>query len=265
MATTQTLAGAQSLSEWSSRVAGFIEGCGEASALVAAHIVNGQPISTSELTQTIQSAVANRQTVDAGGAQTAPQVQWDLAQYGVASQVQYGASGLGSRINAALAGGHPVVLGVSNGSALAGEPASLRGHFVTIVGTGPGGYQVADPNTQAAVSGRLVQDTLAQLLAAQPFATITPTGAGAGSVTGTPSGTTLASTSGTSSGNVLNPSDWVSAIQSGFTDAFQRVGLIAFGAAIVLVGLIVLFFSEEGSEAAGDAKAAAPVIEAATA
>ena len=85
-----------------------------------------------------------------------------------------------------------------------------------------------------------------------------PTGATAGTATGTP----LVS----GGGSILSPTDWVTAIQAGFTDAFQRVGLITFGALIVLVGLVVLFFSEEGSADAGDAKSAAPaVVEAATA
>ena len=83
---------------------------------------------------------------------------------------------------------------------------------------------------------------------------------GATGTAGTATGTPLAST-----GSVLSPTDWVSAIQAGFTDSFQRVGLITFGALIVLVGLVVLFFSEEGAADAGDAKSAAPVIEAATA
>lgn len=82
-------------------------------------------------------------------------------------------------------------------------------------------------------------------------------GSSGGGVTGTP----LA-------GSVLSPTDWVSAIQTGFTDAFQRVGLITFGALIVLVGVVVLFFSEEaseGSQGSRNAAAAAPVVEAAAA
>ena len=270
MATTTpsaTLPGAASLSEWFSRVSGFIEGCGEASALVAAHIVSGQPLSTSELTSTIQNAVARGQTVDRGGAQTAPQVQSDLAQLGVASTVQYGASNLSARLDAALRAGEPVVVGVSQGGRLAGERAGLHGHYITVVGgSGATGYAVADPNTQAATSGGLIQDSLQQLLAAAPFATVTPThgatrGSGGAGATGAGS-TSSTQTLSSGGGNPLSPADWVTAIKTGFTDATQRVGLTFFGGLLMLVGVMVLFFAVSREEAGQAAQAAGPAIEA---
>lgn len=239
MTTPTALPGAQALSEWSSRVGGFIEGCGEASALVAAHIVNGQPLSTSELTATIQSAVARGATVDRGGAQTAPQVQSDLARLGVQSSVTYGASGLGSRLDSALARGEPVIIGESNGSALNGETAGLRGHFVTVVGgSSGGGYRVADPNTAVAQSGGLISDSLAQLLRAAPFATITPTTAPrAPAATGAPLSL--------SASNPLDPTTWVTGAETALTGATQRIGLVFFGGLVVLVGVLVLFFAAD--------------------
>lgn len=240
MATQTALPGAQALSEWASRVGGFIEGCGEASALVAAHIVNGQPLSTSELTATIQNAVARGATVDRGGAQTAPQVQSDLARLGVASSVTYGASGLGSRLDSALARGEPVIIGESNGAALSGETAGLRGHFITVVGgSSASGYRVADPNTAVAQSGGLISDSLEQLLRAAPFATITPTTApthAAATATGTPLSL---------SGNPLDPATWVSGAETALTGATQRIGLVFFGGLLVLVGVMVLFFAAD--------------------
>lgn len=43
-------------------------------------------------------------------------------------------------------------------------------------------------------------------------------------------------------GNPLDPSTWVAAITSGFGAPLQRIGLIAFGGLLVLVGIVVLFF-----------------------
>lgn len=65
-------------------------------------------------------------------------------------------------------------------------------------------------------------------------------------------------TQGVTTGFSLNPADWVNAIKTGFTDAFQRIGLVFFGGFLVLVGVVVLFFSsgmaqqtaQTGSEAA---------------
>lgn len=52
-----------------------------------------------------------------------------------------------------------------------------------------------------------------------------------------------AQTAGSPLGLDLNPSDWVNAIKSSFTDVAQRAALIWFGMTVVVVGLLVLFFS----------------------
>ena len=243
-----TFPGAQALSEWFSPVGGFIEGCGEASALVAAHIVNGTAINPGELTSVIQAAVRNHQTVDPSGAQTGGQVQWDLAQMGVPSTVQYGASGAIPAIDAALASGVPVVVGVSQGSQLTGEPAGLRGHFVTIVGANSQGYVVADPNTPQATQGGFVNDTAAQIQQANPFATITPTPSTTASV-GNVFGPILGSNALTSqaiSGGISGAAQSIgqtilSALGlSNSQDLVWRGGLILVGLILLVIGLVML-------------------------
>lgn len=185
MATNQSgqgiLQGAQALSEWFAKLDGFVIGCGEASALVVAHIINGTPINTAQLQALLNTAQSKGQL--SGLAQTAAQVQWDMQQYGVQSNIVYSPGAkLQSILDTALAQGKPVEIGVSNANAtLTGETSTnVHGHFIDIVGKNAQGYVVADPNTQQAVNGGFVQDTLNQLLGANPFAAIIPTGAGPG-------------------------------------------------------------------------------------
>lgn len=175
-----TLPNAQALTEDLSFFKGIIVGCGEASALVMAHILKGTPLSPGELTNLIQSAANANQLSGAGFGQTAANVQWDLSQFGIGSSV-VGSSQLSSvqqisdTISKALNTGKPIEIGVNNGSALTGEPGSLRGHYVTIVGNSANGWIVADPNSAASRSGGFVTDTTQQLLNASPFAAIIPT------------------------------------------------------------------------------------------
>ena len=173
--------GAQALTEDLSFFRGLIIGCGEASALVIAHIMKGTPISPGQLTNLINSAANANQLSGAGFGQTAQNVQWDLAQFGIQSKVQSFSSNI---LDTLLQGGTPVEIGISNGSRLTGEPSGLRGHFVTVVGKNAQGYVVADPNTAASKSGGFVTDTLQQLQNANPFAMIVPSGTGPGTSNG---------------------------------------------------------------------------------
>lgn len=216
-----TISGAKSVTEDLSWFRGAIVGCGEAAALVIAHIINGQPLSPNEVTNLIISAANAGRLNGAGNGQTASDVQWDLAHYGINSAIQYtnqpGApafSTMGAKIDAALKAGMPVELGVSSGNQLTGEPSGLRGHFITIVGESQGQFVVADPNTSESKSGGLVLDTWQQLQDANPFALIIPTGKGAsiGPVT---------NTNNTSNGG--SPS--IPGIDlSGITDAVNNLG-----------------------------------------
>lgn len=240
------LPNAQSLTEDLSRVGGFIAGCGQASALVVAHIINGTPISVDELTQTIKDSInANvGATVHGSTAQTS---QWILSQHGIQSDVIYNPSNLQSLINNALSQGKPVELGLNFGGALTGEPSDLYGHYVTVVGeNSPTSFLVADPNTAQSKTGNFVTDTLQQLQNANPFAAIIPrTGAGPGSKS-------------TSNGTIdLNPLDVpaaIAALPQGLFDTFKsgilggiqaQTGLTSlsdFGwrAGLVIIGLILI-------------------------
>lgn len=69
-----------------------------------------------------------------------------------------------------------------------------------------------------------------------------------GAVLGTGSnGTTLLSSTSSGSGLLGIPS--ISDIKSGFTDVFQRTGLVMFGGLVILVGILVLFFSSASGKA----------------
>ena len=152
------LSGAQSLTEWLSPFGGLIIGCGEASALVVTHIVKGEPISTSELTQTIANAMNAGQ--HSGISQLPSNVQWDLQQQGIQSHVVYNpGSSFQSLVSQALAGGKPVIVNVLQGSKLTSEYQNVGGHYVTIVGTQNGQYVTADPNAAIAQSGGFTYNT----------------------------------------------------------------------------------------------------------
>lgn len=183
-----TLNNATALSEWFSRVNGLIIGCGEASALVVRHIVKGEAISTDELTQTIKSAINAGQTVGFNNAQTAANVQWDLAQGGVKSHAVYSpGDSLQNILDTALAKNEPVIIGTNYGAALSNETSGLRGHFITIVGKNSSGYVTADPNTPQATKGEFTLNTINQLKNSSPFAAIISDTAASGAGTSNPS------------------------------------------------------------------------------
>ena len=175
------LSGAQAVTEDLSWFKGAIIGCGEASALVIAHLLKGQKIDPQEVTNLIQSAANAGQLSGAGGGQTPGNIQWDLSHYGIQSTI-HGWTGdttqMANLIDASLKAGTPVELGVSNGNMLTGEPSGLRGHYITIVGEAAGKFLVADPNTAESKSGKFVSDSWQQILDANPFAVIVPSGTG---------------------------------------------------------------------------------------
>lgn len=173
------LDGAEAVTEDLSWFRGVIVGCGEASALVIAHLLKGVKLSPQAVTDLINAAANAGQLSGAGYGQTAQNIQWDLAQFGIKSSV-HGWTGdttaMANMIDAALKKGTPIELGVSNGAALSGEPGGLRGHFITIVGEAAGKFIVADPNTAESKSGKFVYDSWQQILDANPFAAIIPEG-----------------------------------------------------------------------------------------
>lgn len=270
MANSFIVKGAQSLTEDLSFFKGFIIGCGEASAMVVDHIMTGKPISTQQLTQLIQDA-ANSGHLDYGMGQTAASVQWDMQHYaGVNSTVDYAvqsSSNIKRDIEAALAAGKPAIIGVNQGGQLTGEPASLHGHFITVVGENSLGYIVADPNTLASRTGGFVSDTLDELVKANPFAIITPTGSGPGTnPAGNPGGAGIPNPADAIGAltNALNPANIGQGIAQGFGSAFAnifeapfkaigvtnlkdfmtRAFLISIAVIFVIIGLLALFHTQ---------------------
>lgn len=178
------LNGAQSVTEDLSFFMGGIVGCGEASALVISHILTGQKIDPTEVTNLIKAAANAGKLNSAGHGQTAQDVQWDLSQFGISSKIVGWNSGdtqsMFQQIDDALSAGLPVEVGVSTGSALSGEQSNLQGHYITLVGLNGGNFVAADPNSAQSKTGGFVNETPAQLKNANPFALIIPTGKGVG-------------------------------------------------------------------------------------
>lgn len=249
--------GATALSEWFSPVAGAIAGCGQAAVLVVTHLLHGEPLSAAELTAAIQQGVAAGQTVSPSGATTAANLQWLGAQHGVQFTEGPG-SGWQGVLNA-NAGTTPVVVGVNNASAFGGSDTGVQGHYVTVVGkTGTGGYLVADPNSPQAATGGLVTYTADQFAAANPFATLTPTG-----TTGT-----VGSTQGLNIPGVGDVAGAISGLPAsvgkGILGAFGaksgadlawRVGLVLLGGILLVWALLHIF--EPTMRGAGDTVIAA--------
>lgn len=259
-----TIPGAQALTEDLSFFKGLIVGCGEASALVIAHIIKGTPLSPGQLTNLIQSAANANQLSGAGFGQTAKNVQWDLSQFGIQSTI----SGFNaSAIDASLSQGIPVEVGISNGGVLTGEPLGLRGHFITLVGKNDSGYIVADPNTAQSKSGGFVTDSLQQLQNANPFATVTPSGTGpndsvaqceancgvnlfckwqcsVGQTPGSPLGGIAGDIAGGIAGGLSTAgNNFLHTLGlSGAGDLFWRTGLIIGAVILFIIGLAAIIF-----------------------
>jgi hypothetical protein len=168
---SSVLPNSQVLNEDTALVDGVDAACGPTAAYSAAGIVNGFNLSVAGLKQLVQRAMGSG-TLDTGGQQFSNGPQWDLAQYGIDSDVTTPGSpvALEATLNTALRNNKPAVLGLANANQLTGEPPDLFGHFVTVVGSGPAGYEVADPNL-----GQITQNSLGQLFAAQPASVTIPT------------------------------------------------------------------------------------------
>lgn len=160
---------------------GLIVGCGEASALMVAGYMTHQKMTTRDVTNMIQKAVQNGQTLGPSGwwGQTLEQVRWDLSNYAIPAQIQTVGTmaQLGMALDNSLAQNIPVILGISQGHFLTGETPQVHGHYVVIWGQdGSGNYYTGDPNTAASSQGQLVTNTLSQLWVAHPFGLVIPSG-----------------------------------------------------------------------------------------
>jgi len=255
--------GAQAVTEWGSRVGGFINGCGQAALAVIQGIGSGTPPTIAQVTALIQQGASSGATGPTG-VSTISGLQQLGAATGTPLVAGSGGASAISTINANLARGLPTEIGVSNAHAFGGSDSNVAGHYVTVVGKAANGaFIVADPNQPQAQSGGFVQYTAQQILNANPFGTLTP--ANLPSAGGFTAG---AISQGITTGfqNVLN--GLFGGIKSnlgisGLSDFAWRSALIVGGMVLIVIGLLVFFSKQEGdavtvvSQQAGNAAKAA--------
>ena len=219
------------LYEGFARVNGFVNGCGQAATLMMTSLVRGQPVNTNDLANALKLTIVTGHATASGShiGSTNPQdLQWLAEQQGVKTTLGSG-NNWQSTVDAALAQGKPVVLGLNNARALGGSDANVSGHYVTVISpTGDGKYVVADPNQQAAKTGGTVIYSRSQIQAAQPFATLTPTQAAANSTAS--SGNPQYSVS-LFPGNTTNLDPLV--------DGIIRASLIIIGVTLIVIALLI--------------------------
>lgn len=243
--------GAQAVTEWGSRVGGFINGCGQAALAVIQGISSGRPPSIAQVTALIQQGAASGATGPTG-VSTISGLQKLGAATGTPLVAGSGGASAISTINANLTHGLPTEIGVSNAHAFGGSDSNVAGHYVTVVGKAANGsYIVADPNQPQATSGGFVQYTAQQILNANPFGTLTPANIPL------PGNGIL--------GSVSNP---LGGLFSSFgvspQDFAWRSALIVGGMVLIVIGLLVFFSHQEeqavtvvSQQSASAAKAAA--------
>jgi hypothetical protein len=251
--------GAQAATELLSPVGGFIAGCGQASLLVIAHLVNGTPISASEVTTVIRDSTTHG--ASATGVSTPSQLMATANDLGTPLQSVQWQTAL-----AQDAGVTPIELGVGNARAFGGADRNIAGHYVTVVGrTAQGNYIVSDPNTQASLNGGFVAYTPGQIAAAQPFWAAIPQASS--TIGGAFGGLNEAAIAGGISSGLQNAASVAGhgllggvGVKS-LPDLLWRIGLVLVGVLVVLLAVAALSFDEGGQQAA---QAAPVVMEAAT-
>ena len=254
-ATDIVLPGAVSLSEFGQ----FTGDCVEAATEIFSAAVQGRAPSTTNL----NDMVRRWQTL--GQAGTRGQSNWiaasdELSRQGI-DHTTYGPGDMGDwrSVLRQDAGQRPILLGISNADALGGWDSGVHGHAITIVGTYPGGYVVADPNSPEAASGQFVHYSEAQLAAAEPSSMIVgPTMAQNGSTSGLP--LWLQAALGITQGATQQATQQVAGmtLRNTVLDGLIRAALIGAGAILVLVAL-ALFFRPQIEQAATTAGRVAAV------
>lgn len=242
--------GAQAATELLSPIGGFIAGCGQASLLVIAHLVNGTPISASEVTTVIRDSTTHG--ASASGVSTPKQLMATANDLGTPLQSVQWQTALTQD-----AGTIPVELGVNNARAFGGADSNVAGHYITVVGrTAQGNYIVSDPNTQASIAGGFVAYTPGQIAASQPFwAGVPQASTLLGGVGGALGEQALASgiASGISGAASTVGSGLLGGVHvSSLPDLLWRVGLVLAGVVVILLAILALSF--------GDAQAGATEI-----
>lgn len=245
--------GSQGVGEWSTLVGGVVAACGEAALAAALTVTTGSPATGAQVTSLTQNAVGQGWTVGkyAYAGQSSPQTLANLAKsQGVTlNDMSY------QQALSQYAGVRPIVIGISNATALGGDDANVQGHYITVLGkTSGGNYVVSDPNQQASQSGGLVVYTPQQIADAQPFSAQVPSTGPSGNA-GNTSGLLGGGAANAGSGGVLQgiaASFGVSSVQ----DLAWRTGFIVLGGVMVVVGTLILFRKEAGTVVALGAKAA---------
>lgn len=249
----------QVISESLAPVGGFINGCGQAATLMMSHIVNGTPVSATNLTNSIKLGIVTGHATTSGshqGSTTPLDLQWLAAQQGVKTQIGSGAHWQ-STADTSLPEGRPVVVGVNKAYNLGGSDANVKGHYFTLVGkTTDGRYIVADPNQQAAKSGGTVVYSAQQINSAAPFATLVPVGESAPthSETGV---TTYGSSAGGPEQYQVGPL-WPGGPTIGLdplVDGIIRGSLIIFGVGLIFTGIVLFLRKDIEAAAPGTAEA----------
>lgn len=172
---TELVKGAQSINEAVALVHGVDAACGPAAAYEAAGSIGGFELSTEGLQALVTEGLQTGHLTTGG--QDVENVLWDLEQYGIGGSIWNAPSesSLAQTLDRNLADDKPTVMGLAEAHYLTDEPASLHGHYVTIVGKlADGNYATADPNTSAASSGDFTSNSAHQLFLAQGLGNITP-------------------------------------------------------------------------------------------
>lgn len=239
--------GAQAVTETLSRVGGVVAGCGEAALAVIQGVATGKPPSVAQVTSLIQQGAAGGFTGATGVATPSGLAQLAAAS-GTPVTIGSGQNVL-STVNSNLGQGLPTEIGVANAHVFGGSDANVAGHYITVVGKASNGnFIVADPNQPAALSGQFVQYSPSQITAANPFGTLTSTGAGAvGNAAGGVSG--AVSSGVTDALNSLFGTVKSSLGLTSLPDLGWRLGLVVGGMVLIVVGM-VMFFGHQESQAA---------------
>lgn len=252
--------GATSVTEDLSRVNGFIAGCGEAALLVVLNAVKGVPTTPQDVTNLINQAVNAHKTVGglaASGESSPSTLEYLANQHGVTLS-----SGDYRLLLKQYAGSKPVLLGVSNATAFGGRDATVRGHYITVVGkTSDNRYIVSDPNSAESKSGQFIVYSQSQIDAAQPFYAAIPNGPSLASV-GSVGGGGIPVISGI--GDALGTAGILKNIGDWFSNP-TRILKIILGSGIIMIVIAALLFdgvfnvivkTVGGSGAVADVKAA---------
>lgn len=248
------------ISEALARVDGIIAGCGQAGLVVLNHLYNGTPLSAQELVNTIK--LSQTKGAGAGGVSTPKELQATAKAQGLNLSIMSPSANLGAQLDALLGAGKPVEVLVGHaGWGFGGSDIGVQGHYIDILGgSSATGYQVADPNTPQSKVGQLVTYTLDQIRKAVPEALLAPTSP-LPPTSVLPPGVQGATQIGASSVDAIaqalsaltNPDK----LKAAFQYVVERSALTALVFAVIIIGLILVFWEPASQAAQATAQKAA--------